>query len=261
MSSGVGRAAGVSLLCGALAVAGCVYPRRSTSLSPVRGRATTSIGAPSGVVSLTIVEATIAPRRGSMDWDDGGGLPDCFVRVYRNEAMVFETPTIADSMHPEFEATLPESLLVPANARIRLEVWDRDTLGSDPVGAWRGVGLPANAMSGGEARVLLEGGSYLTIRTGPPAAYRGIGIRSFEVRPGELVVVEVEPYSPAGRAGIEPGDRIVAIGDQTVGALGASGAAGALSLAADRHQSLRILNGRGASRVVELDRGYTYLVH
>ena len=259
------RGAWRALVVGAIAatvVSGCVYVRRSTSLVPVRAAASRGAsGAPTGVISLTIVAAqAAASQRGGLSWDDGGGAPDCFVRVYRNEAMVYESPTVADTTTPEFDATLPESLAIAAGARMRLEVWDRDTLGSDPVGIWRGVGLPSNAVSGVEARVLLEGGSYVTIRTSAPRAYRGIGIRLFELRPGELMVVEVEPYSPAGRARIVAGDRIVAIGGRLISALTASTASGALSMAADRHEPLRLRTGRGVERVVELDRGYTYLV-
>lgn len=262
MFRGVWLAPALGVLAASLLVPGCIYPRRSTSLSAVRvAPGTASIGAPAGVVSLTVVSAQVVPmRRGAMTWDEGGGAPDCFVRIYRNESLVYESPTVADTTTPTFDATLPENLLIPASARIRIEVWDRDTLGADPVGIWRGVGLPDNASSGVEARVMLEGGSYVAIRTGPPTPMRGVGIRTFEIRPGELVVVDVEPYSPAGRAGIVSGDRIVAIGTRLVSTLTASTATGALSMAADRREPLRLRNAAGEERVVELDRGYTYLV-
>jgi hypothetical protein len=262
MSSGVGRALGVGALLVAMCASGCVYPRRSTSLSPVSGTAGGSaIGAPADVVSLTIVSAhPNRLRRGGIPWDDNGSPPDCYVRVFRNEELVFETPTVDDSFTPEWNVVMPENFAVTRAARIRLEVWDRDAIGSDPVGIWRGVGLPESAMGGVEARVLLEGDSYLSIRAGSPRAHRGIGITTFEVRPGELVVVEVEPYSPAGRAGIVAGDRIIAIGGREVSTLTANTASGALSMAADRHEALRLRNERGEERVVELDRGYTYLV-
>lgn len=262
MLAGGSRAIAVGMLMTVVFLgAGCVYPRRSTSLVAVRGAVSSSIGAPTGVVSLTIVSAQAGrARRGGISWDDGGGLPDCFVRVYRNEEMVYESPTVSDSMTPRFDAELPENLLVPAGARMRLEVWDRDTIGSDPVGIWRGIGLPSSAVSGVEARVLLEGDAYLTIRTGAPRPFRGVGISSFEVRSGELYVVEVEPYSPAGRAGVVAGDRIIAIGGRPVSSLTASTATGALSMSADRHEALRLRDGSGVERVVELDRGYTYLV-
>lgn len=243
------------------ALAGCVYPRRSTSLSAVTAAGASTLGAPDHAYRVTIVSAqTGATRRGALDWDDGGGMPDCFVRIYRNDELVFESERVNDSIRPEWNETLPRNLEVPDGARIRLEVWDADTLGADPVGVWRGVGMPANAESGVDARVLLEGESWLTIRLEDPRPHRGIGIRVFELRGDSLAVVEVEPHSPAGRAGIVVGDAIVAIGGRAVSSIPENDAVTALSLAADRNEALRVRSASGSERVVELDHGFTWLV-
>lgn len=243
------------------AVAGCAYPRRSTSLSPVSAAGASTLGAPDRTYSITVVSAQTGNlRRGSLSWDDGGGLPDCFVRIYRNDELVFESETIDDSIRPEWNQTTPRNVEVPSGAAIRLEVWDQDTLGADPVGIWRGIGMPANAESGVDARVLLEGESWLTIRLGSPRPHRGIGIRTFELRGDALRVVELEPHSPAGRAGIAVGDDIVAIGGRSVGSIAQNDAVTALSLAADRNEPLRVRGPSGTERVVTMDHGYTWLV-
>lgn len=244
-----------------LAPLGCVYPRRATSLSAVSAPGASTLGAPEHVYRVTIVSAqTGATRRGALSWDDGGGLPDCFVRVYRDDELVFESRTIADSIRPEWNETLPRNLEVVPGTRLRLEVWDADTLSADPVGIWRGEGLPMNAEPGAPARILLEGESWLTVRFDDPRPHRGVGIRSFELRGGSLGVVEVEPHSPAGRAGIVPGDAILAIGSRAVGSIAENEAVTGLSLAADRGEPLRIRSANGSERVVELDRGFTWLV-
>lgn len=245
----------------ALGLAGCAYPRRSTSLSPVTAAGASTLGAPDDTFSLTIVSAqTGATRRGSLSWDDGGGMPDCFVRVYRDDALLFETRTIDDSLRPEWNQTAPHNIEVPRGARIRLEVWDRDTLGADPVGIWQGVGMPPNAQSGVDARVLLEGESWLTIRLTPPRPHRGIGIRTFEIRGDGFLVVEMEAHSPAGRAGIVVGDAIIAIGGRAISSIPQNDAVTALSLAADRGEPLRLRGANGSERVVTMDHGYTWLV-
>ncbi len=241
----------------------CAYPRRTTSLSPVRA-GTTSVGpggTPGDVFHFTAVSAQLNElNRGATQWDDGGGLPDPFMRVYRDDVLVWESPTVDDTLRPEWNASAPRNIRFPAGARMRLEVWDRDTLGGDPVGIWRGIGLPPNVRPGVEGRVLLEGESYLTVRVDTPQPHRGVGIRLFEVHDGDLQVIEVEPFSPAARAGIVAGDRILAIGDQTVSQLGSSRAAGALSMAAERQEGLRVRNAQGVERSVTLDRGYVWLI-
>ena len=247
------------LLSGA-ACAGCAYPRRSTSLSLVRG-ATESSSTPSDVWSLTIGSAQIPPQsRGALAWDGTDGLPDCFVRIYRGETLVYESPTIQDSLAPEWNALLPENLFAPRDQSLRFEIWDRDEVGADPVGTYRNLGLPANVVPGADARILLEGGAQLGLRLQNPIPHRGVGIPLYEVHGDSLLVLEVETHSPAGRAGIRPGEHIVAIGGQAVSALGPQRAPGALSMAGQRHEPLRVRDARGAVRDVELDRGYTWLV-
>ncbi|HUG36050.1 MAG TPA: PDZ domain-containing protein [Candidatus Limnocylindrales bacterium] len=245
----------------ALTLVGCVYPRRGTSLSPVRSeRSTSSFDAPPHVYQLTIVNAQIRPRKsGDLAWDEGEGLPDAFVRLYRGEALIFETETLDDTLTPEWNAALPRNVRLPPSERIRIEVWDRDTVGSDPVGIYNGQGLPATALSDADSRIMLEGGSWLTIRANPPRPHRGLGIEEYEVRPDELRVLRVLPYSPAGRAGIEPGDRIVAIGDDRVSAMNDNQAASALSMAASRQSRLTVKDESGRERQVDLDRGFVWL--
>ncbi len=248
----------------AFSLVSCAYPRRTTSLSPVRAASSMTTGpggTPGDVFHFTAVSATLnAQNRGATQWDDGGGLPDPVLRVYRDDQLVWESGTVNDSLHPEWNEAAPRNIRFPASARIRIEVWDSDELGGDPVGIWRGIGLPPNARSGVDARILLEGESYVTVRVDPPQPHRGVGIRLFEVHGSDLQVVEVEPFSPAARADVVAGDRILAIGGQTVGQLGTQRAAGALSMAAERQEPLRIANVQGAERTVTLDRGYVWLI-
>jgi len=244
-----------------LTMIGCVYPRRGTSLTPVRSeRATASFNAPAHIWQLTVVEAHVRPRKsGDLSWDDGEGLPDVFVRIYRGGEQVFETETVDDSLTPRWDEVLPRNFRIPPDAALRIEVWDRDTVGADPVGIYNDRGLPDNALPDADARIMLEGGSWLTIRATAPRPHRGVGIEEYEVRPDELVVARVLQHSPAGRAGIEPGDRIVAVGDQRVADLNEAQAASALSMAANRDRQLTVKDEGGEERQVDLDRGYVWL--
>ncbi len=246
------------------ALAACAYPRRTTSLSPVHTASSMTTGpggTPGDVFRFTAVSATLPQEnRGATQWDDNGGLPDALLRVYRDDVLVWESRTVNDSLHPEWNEAAPRNIRFPASARIRFEVWDSDELGGDPVGIWRGIGLPPNAEPGVDARILLEGESYVTIRLDPPQPHRGVGIRLFEVHGSDLQIVEVEPFSPAGRANLVAGDRILAIGGHTVSDLGSQRASGALSMAAERQEALRVVSAQGTERTVELDRGYVWLV-
>jgi hypothetical protein len=243
------------------AIPACVYPRRTTSLTAVTGPSG-GPGQPADAYAVTIVEAQVPTRgRGNRDWDDGHGLPDPFVRIYRDDVLVFESRTISDTLHPVWNQALPRNLEIAPDAAIRIEVWDADAVGADPIGVYRGHGRPSNAIEGGDARLMLEGDATLTIRIDDPRAQRGVGIGAFEVRGSELYVVTVEPHSPAGRAGVHAGDRIVGIGGQSVSALGADAATSALSMASERQQSLSIISsGHDQPHDVQLDTGHVWLV-
>ena len=236
---------------------GCVYPRRTPSLVPVQRP--TGLGAPADLYRLTIVRADIAQERpGALPWDDDGG-PDVFVRVFRDEERLFETETIDDSFTPEWNATLPRNVHIQSSSALRFEVWDRDTIGADPIGHHRSRGLPETARSGGESRVLLSGGrSHLTIRVEPPIAHRGSGISEVEVRPDALVVLGVHTRSPAGRAGLEVGDEIVEIAGERVSELGEARALSALSMASRGEARVTYRRG-GREETVRLDREYVWL--
>lgn len=249
------------LLCAAsLALVSCAYPRRSTALSEVQVEAG-GPGQPSDVWWMTIVDAQIPQRnRGDSNWDEGGGPPDPFVRVYRDDVLVFESSTQDNTIHPAWNQSLPRNIEIPSDTDFRIEVWDRDAVGADPIGIYRGHGRPGNALPGVDARILLEGESTVTIRLEEPHAHRGVGISAFEVHGDSLLVLGVEEHSPAGRAGIEAGDSITAIGGRTISDLGSNQATGALSMAGERRQSLTVRDAAGDEREVDLDHGYTWLV-
>lgn len=240
-------------------VAGCAYPRRSTSLSP----ASDSMGVidpPGDLWALRFVSGEIPPRqRSGLPWDEEGGAPDAFVRIYRADSLVWESPVVEDSLTPHFDSGPARNVSMPRDADIRFEVWDRDGVSFDPIGRVSRRGTPADAVPGSDLMLRLDGGATLTIRLDRPLAHRGVGIPSYEFRGDSLRLMEVNEYSPAGRAGLHAGDSIVSIGGHTIDELGEARAASALSLASDRSSSLEVVGADGQRRTVELDRSYTWL--
>ncbi len=239
-----------------VAAFGCAYPRRSTSLSPAPENAT-SVAVPENVWQLEFRSAHIPPRdRGGHEWDDDAG-PDPFIRLYRGEELLWESEPVSDTLEPEFGVTLPKNVYMPPDEELRIELWDQD-VSDHIIGTWRGRGLPPNALPDADARIMLEGGATVVMRVHRPRAHRGVGITLFEARGSALRIVEVEQFSPAGRAGIEVGDDIVKIGDKDVSDLNDAQAASALSLALDREEPL-IVETDGEQRTVTMDRGFVWL--
>ncbi|MCA9582293.1 MAG: PDZ domain-containing protein, partial [Myxococcales bacterium] len=240
-----------------LGLSACAYPRRTTSLSATGQRGGSD--APADVWQLTLLSATLPPERaGGIPWDDDGA-PDPVVRLYRDGELIYESKAVENSTTPEWNETLPKNVWLPKDGELRIEVWDRDGLNSDPMGQWRGRGLPATALPHADARITLDNDGILQFRISDPVAHRGTGITLYESRSDVLVVMEVLPRSPAARAGLEPGARIVAMGGRAISDMTPAEAASALSMASREQRALTIEDDNGKRREVTLDDGYVWL--
>lgn len=251
----------LALLLGALIASSCAYPRRTISLNPASVEDGSSTDAPPDLWRLTIVSAAVPhEQRSGLPWDDGDG-PDVYVRVFRAGTQIFETPVLDDTTAPVWNATLATNVTLPRTSELRFEVYDADGVSRDPVGIVRSNGLPDAALPGAEAAIPLDSpGAALTIRADQPRPHRGVGIRVVEERSDALLVIEMEQYSPAGRAGVEVGDRILEIAGASVAQTGGPAAASALSQLAGRGGALKIETPDGETRDVQLDQGFTWLV-
>ncbi len=243
----------------AIGAASCAYPRRSTPLSEVADAS--NLDAPANLWRLRFTGAVVPPRqRGDRPWDEDGTPPDTFVRLYRGDRKVYESPVAYDSLTPRWDDAVTDNLMLSPTQELRIELWDDDGLGlPEPIGVWRSRGLPRTALPGADARVRLEGSAEVGFVVMPPKAYRGTGITEYEVRPDALRVLEVIPRSPAGRAGIEAGTKILEIDGQTVAELGSDAAVGKLSMAGSRQSTLTVLHADGRRDEVRLDAGYVWM--
>ncbi len=241
-------------------LASCSYPVRSTPLWPVRSGERSTLERPDHIHSLTVVGAELPPRkRGGLAWDEDGSGPDPFLRIYRDGELLWESPVRHDTRTPRWDHTFPRAVRLPPGAFLRVELWDADFPRADPAGVWRQRGLPTALQGGHAVRLRLEGGAVVTLRIGPPVPMRGTGIARYEVRPDDLLVLRVLPDSPAARAGVRTGDRIVAIDGESVARMGAARAVGRLAQAGRRRGvTLRLRRPSGRVRTVTLDGGFVW---
>ncbi|MDD9937467.1 MAG: PDZ domain-containing protein [Myxococcales bacterium] len=244
-----------------IALGGCAYRRHTTPLHPVPNVRVTSKDRPGGMYSLRLIgaESLHTPKSG-LAWDDDGTGPDPFVRLYVDDRLVWESPVVQDSDRPQWDVAVPRNVEVGSSAMFRLELWDRDTaVSADPIGRIERRGLPTSAAPGAIARLQLDSKAVLVLRVGEPVAHKGVGL-SVELRSEGLKVLSVETHSPAGRAGIRPGELIVGIGTERVAHMNDDDAASELSLASDRGHKLMVADSDGKNeREVNLDKGFTWL--
>ncbi|HET8936564.1 MAG TPA: PDZ domain-containing protein [Polyangiales bacterium] len=246
------------LLLALCVISGCAYPRRTTLVHAAPASAE-PLDTPSGLWSIRLVEAQLPETKGGgLPWDSDGTGPDPYIRLVVDNRVVWESPVQQNTLNPKWNVTLPRSVQVPAASKFRLEMWDDDTASADPAGAFAHQGLPENALPNARATMRLDNLGTVTIMISSPKPWKGLGV-TYEQHGDALVVLAVEPFSPAARAGIAVGDRVVAIGDTRVETLTAARAASDLSLAVDRGALLTVADQHGKERAVNLDRGFLWL--
>jgi hypothetical protein len=237
---------------------GCAFPRRSTLVQPAPASAEPQ-DAPSGLWSIRLVDASLPESKGvGMPWDSDGTGPDPFLRLLIDGRVVWESPVQQNTRNPQWNVTLPRNIYVPSRANFRLELWDEDTASSDPAGSVSATGLPETALPDALAHLTLDNMGTVTVIIGAPHASRGLGIQ-FEQHSDAMLVLAVEPFSPAARAGVLVGERVVAIGPARVDTLPAARAVSELSLSPTRGAMLTVADAKGKEREVELDHGYLWL--
>src|SRR5690606_19837051 len=105
-----------ALLC-AVIVAGCAYPRRGTPLTRVRG-SVPAIERPADVWQFRLIDVRVPElQRSGLAWDDDG-RPDPFVRLYRDDTLVYEWATHQDQLHPRWDEAVPENVRLPRASAI-----------------------------------------------------------------------------------------------------------------------------------------------
>lgn len=249
----LGRAMRIALLSICLTVTACAYPRRDTHVIPAPRANVTTSARPSDLWTLRILEAELPPRKPSgLPWDSDG-LPDPFVRLLVNGQQVFQTETIENSINPSWNVVFPANISIPRGAEFRVEVWDQDTrISADPMGAAVGRGLPRGIVPNTASRITLNNLATLIVTVTAPTPHRGVGL-SVEIHPDALLIAGVTPRSPASRAKLKEGERILVIGGATVTELTDNDAFSRLSLALDKKTTLVVAGTNGTQRTVTLD--------
>lgn len=168
---------------------------------------------------LIYFERALVPNRtrDGREWN-----PNPFAQLVVNGEVLVKSPI----EHSNRKPTWPDGHL--ANYRIRssdevwLELWDEGRLGDVPI-CRRRIWSLAELLESRNQEVECDGGARVWIRVAPARPLLGLGF-SYELRGSDGVrVTGVVGQSPASRAGISEGDRILAIQGQSTMAMDALG--------------------------------------
>lgn len=217
--------------------AGCVYPRHATPVLTVMQPQIDRATQPENLWQLQIVGVDIPrQKRTGLSWDDDGGLPDPYLLIRIKGVERWRTDAAEDTFEPQFGAS--PNLAFDRSQRLRMEVWDKDGMASDPIGMYEGRFLSETILDA-ETTIKLDSGASVTLRLRKPEPKQGVGIE-YELRPSAAVILAVSQHSPAWRARLAPNDRVVAIDGKAITSLAPEEIESALALAAQNQSELSV---------------------
>jgi hypothetical protein len=151
-------------------------------------------------------------------WDEvGNAAPDPYAKLLVNDKEVILTPVHADTLRPTWPDQERANYRIPANANVRVELWDSNPLYSHPICTEKVPRLDRREFSDEEEYLSIEcdNGGRVRLVVKPARGKFGLGLY-YELRTGDAYVTRVIPQSPAGRSGLRPGDQILRAQGQDV---------------------------------------------
>jgi hypothetical protein len=240
---------------------GCpaVYPELATGLHKVSGDQKLDPPPPEELRWIRIVSAKIPGRaRDGRTWDQAfGSLPDPYARLYVNGKELLRTPAQADTLEPTWPDAPRGNFAVSPDDKLRVEVWDSNPLNDRPIGV-RDVGrVSQDQRSSGRIRVELEGGAEVEIAYEPARAMLGLGLW-YELRTDSVYVTRLLAQSPADRAGVRAGDRVLKIGGREVSSMSEGEVRSAFNAVPAAGLPLVLVHVDGSSLSITLKEGPIY---
>ncbi len=197
---------------------GCaaVYPELGTTIRSAKGDVQLDPPPPEGIKWISFKSATIpAQMRDGRSWQQvQGKLPDPYAKLIINDAEVFRTRPQSETLSPTWKDAPRGNFKVSPLDKMRVEVWDSNTISDKPIGV-KDFRLTSDFLIGDQVRLDVGGGTEVIVAFEPAHAMFGVGLW-YELRSETVFITRLLAGSPAERAGIEPGDEVVAIAGKQV---------------------------------------------
>jgi len=246
--------AGALLLCWGCAV---VYPELGPPLTPVPTGVTLRPGPPDDLIYLRIKKAWIPARtRDGRDWS--GGAPDPYAVVLIGGKELFRTPIQPNTHEPTWPDAPKANYRIAKDSKLTVELWDDATFQNRPICSKDADDL-RTAVSVGSLTLVCGAGAKITLEVEPARAKYGLGMW-YELRSQAAYLTRVLAESPAGRAEIRPGQRILNIQGKEVSALDDAEIRSLINANARTGLQITVLEPNGKTRTAQLREGPVYPV-
>lgn len=247
----------------AVSSSGCalVYPEVATPLRDVPEGVEASPEPPNELLYVRFVEVVIPERtRDGRSRDGvGGSLPDPTAKLIVGEkTVVLETPRERNTLVATWPDQIRANYLIPRDRKLRVEIWDQNTLTNKPICVKPFSGIHDEAEFG-ELRLRCENGTRIVLQVEPAHARWGLGM-SYEIGGGVARITKVFRHSPATRAGLAEGDQILTLDGVSVATMDPQQVTSAINSKSRQGVPLQVRTSSGRTRQLTLKEGPIYPV-
>lgn len=200
--------------------------------------------------------AWVPPKdQGGLAWPAGD--PDPFAKLIVDDVERIKTPVESGTREPTWPKQKKENLSIRPGAQIFVELWHNSPMTNHPLCRAKVRNIDA-IREGGEGEIWCDSGARVRLHVEPAKALIGIGLY-YETRGRDGVrVTRVVSNSPAARAGLAAGDRILAIQGKNVSTMDALQVRSAINLHSRTGLKLDVWFRDGKRHLIELKEGALY---
>jgi hypothetical protein len=239
-------------LCGGCAA---VFPELGPPLKPAPAGVTLSPAPPEDVLYLHIKKAWIPLRtRDGREWS--GGAPDPYAVVLVDGKELFRTPIQPHTHEPTWPDAPKANYRIAKRARLTVELWDDAAFQQHPICTKDAEDLGSAASAGG-VTLVCDVGAKITLEVEPAHALFGLGFW-YELRAQAVYVTRVLAESPAGRAALRSGQRILSVQGKQVSSLDEPELRSLINSNTRTGVVITVLEPNGKTRTAQLRDGPVY---
>jgi PDZ domain/C2 domain len=239
---------------------GCVKNQDAplaTKLSPSPKGVNLTPEPPADLYWIRVASAKVPLRdTGGQLWDELGAFPDPYVILKVNGKPVIESPPVENTLKPTWTGPGGNYVIEPGD-KVEIELKDADTLHDLQMGR-------ATLDTPGQAdvdlgRIEIDTGNRGKVVLEIQAAHALLGLGfDYTHYDGRAAVNEVWQHSPAGRGGLERGDKIVQVAGRDVKAMKAREIRSAINSIGGKPVDFVVKHGSGNTETVKLQVGPIY---
>lgn len=237
---------------------GVVYPEVQTPLRTPPPGFSLAPPPPDDLLYLRFQGAVIPAKTvDGRDWDSSGGTaPDPYAKLLVNGKDVIVTPVESNTLHPKWGDQIRANYRIKKGSAVKVEVWDKNPINSHPICTEDVDNLHEEVSTEHTLEIRCESGARVELVVEPAHGRLGLGF-FYELQTEGANVTRVFEESPARRAGLAPGDEIVAVQGQDVKTMEEGKLQSLINANASIGVEMTVRRG-GQSRPVKLKNGAIY---